>query len=155
MLIEQACSWRTKILITVREMQICQGVAEINGTTFHYKSAKNLTLWQYKFNGSFIKISIYIHIHHTQPGDRSVSIQLPSITDHFSPACVTWLSTHLWYLMQPHTGLTKSALTLLFHSRNKMRQQDSIQEQLLQFSQTYHGYTGSPPVAHIHMSSEL
>lgn len=132
-------------------MQICQGVAEINGITLHYKSTKNLTLCQCKFNGRFIKINLYVRIHHTQPGDGPVSIQLPSITDHSDSACVAaGLSTHLWYLMQQHTGLTKSALTLLLHNRNTTRHQNSIQEQLLQFPQTQHGYTGSPPAEHIH-----
>lgn len=109
-----------------------------------------MTLCQYKFNGRFIKINIYVYI----PGDGSVSIQFPSITDHSNAACVAaGLSTHLWYLMQQHTGLRKPALTLLFHNRNRMRHQNSVQEQLLQFSQTQHGCAGSPPVEHIHVSS--
>lgn len=137
-------------------MQICQGVAEINGMTLHYKSAKNLTLCQCKFNGRFLKITPYVNIHDTQPGGGSASIQLPSITDHSSSACVAaGLCTHLWYLIQQHTGLIKSTLTLLLHNRNTMRHQNSIQEQLLQFSRTQHGYSGSPPVEHTHMSSDL
>lgn len=131
---KQVCSWRTKILTTVRDMQICQGTAEINGITLHYNSTKNLTLCRYKFTGRFIKINLYVHIHHTRPVDWFVWIQLPAIKAHSSSVCVAaGLSTHLWYLMQQHARRTKSVLTLLFHKRKRLRYQNSIQEQFLQF----------------------
>lgn len=59
--------------------------------------------------------------------------------------------------MVPHAAThrtNKSVLTLLLRNRNT-RHQNSNQEQLLQFSQTQHGYTGSPPVECIHVSADL
>lgn len=131
---KQVCSWRTKILTAMREMQTCQGAGEINGIALHYNSTKNLTLCQYKFTGRFVKINIFVHIHHIRAVDWFVWIQLPAIKAHSSSVRVaTGLSPHLWYLMQQHTRLTKSVLTLLFHKRNTRRYQNSIQEQFLHF----------------------
>lgn len=102
-------------------MQICQGTAEINGIALHYNSTKNLTLCWYKFTGRFMKISIYVHIHHTWPVDWFVWIQLPATKVHSSSVHVAAGLSHPSVV--PHAAtyrLTKSVLTLLFHKLNRL-----------------------------------
>lgn len=80
-------------------MQICQEVAEINGITLHYKSTKNLTLYQYKFNSRFIKINIYMYIYITLSLEMDLSqysfhplqtiLILPVWLQGFLPICGT------------------------------------------------------------------